>query len=148
MFSSFVSMLTTFNRFSSTIMTDSSFLVSVFFSNLRFTGSSGGGTSVIGRFGDLAINRLFTNTFSCVSVRFSPRLELDVAAVSGSGRRLLHHFMILVVWLVGYFSAVIIVSRSLLRLNSLVHVLLVPLWDLMHHLLSSTSASVGSGRLL
>ena len=40
---------------------------------------------MIGRFGDLAINRLFTNTFSCVSVRFSPRLELDVATVSGSG---------------------------------------------------------------
>ena len=35
---------------------------------------------MVGRFGDLAINRLFTNTFSCVSVRFSPRLELDVAS--------------------------------------------------------------------
>ena len=66
-------------------MTDSSFLMSVFLSSLRFTGSSGGGTSVIGRFGDFGINRLFTNTFSCVSVRFSPQLELDVAAVSGSG---------------------------------------------------------------
>ena len=42
-------------------------------------------TNVIGRFGDFAINRLFRNTFSCLSVRFSPRLELDVAAVSGSG---------------------------------------------------------------
>ena len=38
-----------------------------------------------GRFGDFAINRLFTNTFSCVSMRFSPRLELDVDTVSGSG---------------------------------------------------------------
>ena len=85
MFSSFVSMFTTFIKCSSTFMTSSSFLMSVFFSSLRFTGSSGGGTYVISRFGDFAINRLFTNTFSCVSVRFSPRLELDVAAVSGSG---------------------------------------------------------------
>ena len=85
MFSSFVSVFTTFNRFSSTFMTDSSFVMSVFFSSLRFTGSSGGGTNVIGRFGDFAINRRFTNTFSCVSVRFSLRLELDITAVSGSG---------------------------------------------------------------
>ena len=117
--------------------------MSVFFSSLRFAGSSGGGTNVIGRFGDFAINRLFTNTFSCVSVRFSPRLELDVVAVSGSGSvspslswssssglsvflRPHHH------------------SRSLLRYDSHVHALLVPLWDLLHHLLSSTSASVRS----
>ena len=79
MFSSFVSMLTTFIKCSSTFMTSSSFLMSVFFSSQRFTGSSGGGTNVIGRY------RLFTNTFSCVSVRFSPRLELDITAVSGSG---------------------------------------------------------------
>ena len=38
-------------------------------------------------------------------------------------------------------------SRSLLRSDFLIHVLLAPLWDLMHHLLSSTSASVGSRRL-
>ena len=70
---------------SSTFMINSSFLMSVFFSSLRFTGSSGGGTNVIGRFGDFAINRLFTNTFSYVSVGFSPLLELDITAVSGSG---------------------------------------------------------------
>ena len=35
-------------------------------------------------------------------------------------------------------------SRSLLRSDSLVHVLLVPLWDLPHHLVSWTSASMGS----
>ena len=64
---------------------DSPHLRSVFFRSLRFTGSSGGGTSVIGRFGDFVISRLFTNTFSYVSVRFSPRLELDVAVVPGSG---------------------------------------------------------------
>ena len=40
---------------------------------------------MIGRFGDFVISRHFTNTFSGVSVRFSPRLELDVAVVSGSG---------------------------------------------------------------
>ena len=52
-------------------MTDSSFIRSVFFVSLRFSGSSGGGTSVIGRFGDFIINRSFTGTFSYVSVRFS-----------------------------------------------------------------------------
>ena len=67
MFSSFVSMLITFIKCSSTFMISSSFLMSVFFSSLRFTGSSGGGTNVIGRLGDFAINRLFTNTFSFAS---------------------------------------------------------------------------------
>ena len=45
----------------------------------------GSGTSVVGRFGDFVNSRLLTNTFSCVFVRFCPRLELDVAVVSGSG---------------------------------------------------------------
>ena len=67
----FVSVFITFNRFSSTFVTDSSFLLSVFFSSLRFTGSSGGGSSVIARFGDFAINRLFTTrslVFLCASL--------------------------------------------------------------------------------
>ena len=87
---------------------------------------------MIGRFGDFTINCLFTNTFSCVSVR----------TVSGSGgvslpfhdpRRLACQ-----VFLCAHHR-----SRSLLRSDSIVHVLLVSLQDL----LSLTSASVGSRRL-
>ena len=59
--------------------------MSVLFSSLRFTGSSGGGTFVIGRLVTSPSIVFFTNTFSCVSVRFSPLLELDITAVSGSG---------------------------------------------------------------
>ena len=77
-----------FSRSASTFMTKLSFL-RLFFISLRFTGSSGGGTGVTGRFGDFTVSRFFTNTFSCVSVRFSPRLVLDVpgvvVVVSGSG---------------------------------------------------------------
>ena len=81
----FVSVFTTFGRFSSIFMTDLVVSQVRFLHQSSFTGSSGGGTSVFGRFGDFVISRLFTNTFSCVSVRFSRRLKLDVAVVSGSG---------------------------------------------------------------
>ena len=75
---------------------------------------------MIGRFGDLAISRLFTNTFSCVSVRFSPRLELDVAVVSGSGPCHDPHRLACWVILRPHHR-----SRSLLHPGSRVHVLLV-----------------------
>ena len=74
------SVFTVFSRSASTFMTKLSFL-RLFFISLRFTGSSGGGTGVTGRFGDFTVSRFFTNTFSCVSVRFSPRLVLDVPGV-------------------------------------------------------------------
>ena len=61
----------------STAMSTSLLCKSVVFSRLRFTGSSGSETGVAGRFGDFVINRFLTGTFSCVSVRFSPLLELD-----------------------------------------------------------------------
>ena len=56
---------------------------------LRFTGSSEGETGVAGRFGDFISTRFFTDTFSCVSVRFSPLLELDTLGCHFCVRRLL-----------------------------------------------------------
>ena len=99
---------------------------------------------MIGRCVDFVISRLFTNTFSCVSVRFSPRLELDVAVVCPAPEASLlpcHDSRRL---------ACRVISRPHHRCRSLphpgsrVHVLLVLLGDLLHHRLSSTSASVGS----
>ena len=84
---------TTFNRFKPTFMTDSSFLMSVFFNNLRFTRSSGGGTSVIGRFGDFVISRLFMNAFSQVSVSVSSARARRRSCV-GLRKRILLYVMI------------------------------------------------------
>ena len=91
---------------------------------------------MIGRFGDFVINVLL-----CFCAL--PRLELDVAAVSGSGSVSFHDSRRLACRVILRPHR----SRSLLRLDTRVRVLLALLGDLLHHRLSSTSASVGSRRL-
>ena len=67
----------------STHISTSSLFKLVFFSSLRCKGSSAGGTTgVVGLLGDFIISLLFTATLSCVSVRFSPLLELATSGDS------------------------------------------------------------------
>ena len=88
-----------------------------------------------GRFGDFAINRLFTNTFSCVSVRFLSSTSLLCLALEASPPPFHDPCRLACrVFLRSHHR-----SRSFLRSDSLVHVLLVPLWDLMHHLRFSSA---------
>ena len=97
----------------------------------------------------IGISRLFTTKcVLCYGMAVSHfGMSNEVDTVTGSVTRATSMTTILNVWLCQVFLRTHHCSLSLLRSDSLVHVLLVPLWDLLHHLLSSTTASVGSRRL-